>query len=209
MKRLLYILIALLPTLLWAEDVSFRAEAPSQVVIGKPFQLRYTVNQRARDLKAPEFADFDFLAGPYTSTSSSTSFVNGKRTSSYTQTYTYTLAGNKAGTFTIPPATIRVDGDDYTSNGVRIEVLPADEQPAAPQQQGNNTSSSGSSKGQTASASSGNENIFIRTIVNKTNVHEQEALVLSYKLYFAGGDVAQFTNNTKLPEFEGFLKQEI
>ena len=209
MKRLLYILIALLPTLLWAEDVSFRAEAPSQVVIGKPFQLRYTVNQRARDLRAPEFADFDFLAGPYTSTSSSTSFVNGKRTSSYTQTYTYTLAGNKAGTFTIPPATIRVDGDDYTSNGVRIEVLPADEQPAAPQQQGNNTSSSGSSKGQTASASSGNENIFIRTIVNKTNVHEQEALVLSYKLYFAGVDVAQFTNNTKLPEFEGFLKQEI
>ena len=209
MKRLLYILIALLPTLLWAEDVSFRAEAPSQVVIGKPFQLRYTVNQRARDLKAPEFADFDFLAGPYTSTSSSTSFVNGKRTSSYTQTYTYTLAGNKAGTFTIPPATIRVDGDDYTSNGVRIEVLPADEQPATPQQQGNNPSSSGSSKGQTASASSGNENIFIRTIVNKTNVHEQEALVLSYKLYFAGVDVAQFTNNTKLPEFEGFLKQEI
>ena len=116
MKRLLYILIALLPTLLWAEDVSFRAEAPSQVVNGKPFQLRYTVNQRARDLKAPEFADFDFLAGPYTSTSSSTSFVNGKRTSSYTQTYTYTLAGNKAGTYTIPPATIRVDGDDYTSS---------------------------------------------------------------------------------------------
>lgn len=198
--------MALPPTLLWAEDVSFRAEAPAQVVIGKPFQLRYTVNQRARDLQAPEFTDFDFLAGPYSSTSSSTSFVNGKRSSSFTQTYTYTLAANKVGTFTISPATIRVDGDTYTSNGVRIEVLPADEQPASSQQQSSPSQQSSQSQ---ASASAGGDNIFIRTIVNKTTVHEQEALVLSYKLYFAGVDVAQFTNNTKLPEFDGFLKQEI
>ena len=207
MKRLLYLLIlALLPTLSWAEDVSFRAEAPAQVVIGKPFQLRYTVNQRARDLQAPEFTDFDFLAGPYSSTSSSTSFVNGKRSSSFTQTYTYTLAANKVGTFTISPATIRVDGDTYTSNGVRIEVLPEDEQPTPSQQQSSPSQQSSQSQ---ASASAGGDNIFIRTIVNKTTVHEQEALVLSYKLYFAGVDVAQFTNNTKLPEFDGFLKQEI
>ena len=209
MKRLLPILIALLPAFVWAEDISFRAEAPSQVIVGKPFQLRYTVNQRARDLRAPEFADFDFLAGPYQSTSSSTSFVNGKRTSTYTQTYTYTLAANKAGTFTIPPATIRVDGDDYTSNGVKIEVLPADEQPAAVQQQQQGNATNSRQQQQQASSSAGGDNIFIRTIVSKTNVHEQEALVLSYKLYFAGVDVAQFTNNTKLPEFEGFLKQEI
>ena len=207
MKRLLYLLIlALLPTLSWAEDVSFRAEAPAQVVIGKPFQLRYTVNQRARDLQAPEFTDFDFLAGPYSSTSSSTSFVNGKRSSSFTQTYTYTLAANKVGTFTISPATIRVDGDTYTSNGVRIEVLPEDEQPASSQQPSGTSRQSSQSQ---ASTSAGGDNIFIRTIVNKTTVHEQEALVLSYKLYFAGVDVAQFTNNTKLPEFDGFLKQEI
>ncbi len=216
MKRQLAILIALLPALLWAEDVSFRADAPSQVIEGKPFQLRYTVNQKARDLRAPEFTGFDFLAGPYQSTSSSTSFVNGKRTSSYMQTYTYTLVGNKAGAFTIPPATIRVGGDDYTSNGVKIEVLPADEQPAAVQQQGSpssnanaNTNAAARQQQQQTSSSAGGDNIFIRTIVSKTNVHEQEALVLSYKLYFAGVDVAQFTNNTKLPEFEGFLKQEI
>ena len=33
--------------------------------------------------------------------------------------------------------------------------------------------------------------------------------MVSYKLYFAGVDVAQLTNNTKLPEFTGFLKQEL
>ncbi|MCR4665103.1 MAG: BatD family protein [Paludibacteraceae bacterium] len=207
MKKILATMIALLPMIMWAEDVSFRAEAPSQVVVGRPFQLRYTVNQKARDLRAPEFADFDFLAGPYQSTSSSTSFINGKRTSTYTQTFTYTLAGNKTGTFTIPPATIRVDGSDYTSNGVKIEVLPEDEKPLPTGPQGQQ--SAANQQQQASSSSAGNENIFIRTIVNKTNVHEQEAVLLSYKLYFAGVDVAQFTNNTKLPEFEGFVKQDI
>jgi hypothetical protein len=195
----------------FADDVEFRASAPSQVIIGKPFQLTYSVNQRAKDLQAPEFADFDYLAGPYTSQSSSTSFINGKRTSSFTLTYTYTLMANKEGTFTLPPATITVDREQYSSNGLRITVLPADEQPAGnqPAQSSQAAQRSGNSGQASANTQTSSENIFIRTIVTKTKVHEQEALLLSYKLYFAGVDVAQFTNNTKLPDFTGFLKQEL
>lgn len=192
-----------------AQDVEFKASAPAQVIMGRPFQLTYSVNQRAKDLRAPEFTDFDYIAGPYTSQSSSTSFVNGKRTSSFNLTYTYTLIANKEGTFTISPATIKVDGEQYTSNGVRIIVLPAD--------QPNNVSAGNTNTvGQTSQrpASSQNDNvseanIFVRTLVSKTRVREQEAILLSYKLYFAGVDVAQFTNNTRIPEFKGFLKQEI
>lgn len=195
----------------WAADeVVFKANAPAQVIVGRPFQLTYSVNQRSKDLRAPEITDFDVLAGPYTSTSSSTSFVNGKRTSSFSQTYTYTLMAQRTGTFTIAPATIRVSGDEYTSNGVRITVLPEDEQPAQQSQAGKNTHAQQASNGN--SSNSGNvssENLFIRTIVSKTRVHEQEAVLLSYKLYFAGVDVAQFTNNTKIPEFTGFLKQDL
>ncbi len=197
----------------WADDVEFRASAPSQVIVGRPFQLTYSVNQRSRDLQIAEITDFDVLAGPYQSTSSSTSFVNGKRTSSFQQTYTYTLMAQREGTFTIAPASIRVSGTTYTSNGVRITVLPEDEQPAAQSQQpssrqsGAQQQSRQSDNGSNASVSS--ENLFIRTIVSKTRVHEQEAILLSYKLYFAGVDVAQFTNNTKIPEFTGFLKQDL
>lgn len=195
----------------WAADeVVFKANAPSQVIVGRPFQLTYSVNQRSKDLRAPEITDFDVLAGPYTSTSSSTSFVNGKRTSSFSQTYTYTLMAQRTGTFTIAPATIRVSGDEYTSNGVRITVLPEDEQPVQQSQASKNTHAQPASNGN--SGNSGNvssENLFIRTIVSKTRVHEQEAVLLSYKLYFAGVDVAQFTNNTKIPEFTGFLKQDL
>ena len=114
----------------FADDVVFKAQAPKQVVVGRPFQITYSVNQRSRDLRAPEFTDFDVLSGPYTSTSSSTSFVNGKRTSSFEQTYTYMLMAQKTGTFTIGPATVKVDGENVQSNGVRIEVLPEDQQQA-------------------------------------------------------------------------------
>ena len=194
----------------FADEVVFKAQAPKQVIVGRPFQLTYSVNQRSRDLRAPEFTYFDVLSGPYTSTSSSTSFVNGKRTSSFEQTYTYMLMAQKAGTFTIGPATVKVDGENVQSNGVRIEVLPEDQQPSQPQQQSPGYQSG--QTGQTSSQSSGSvssENLFVRTIASKTRVHEQEALMITYKLYFANVDVAQLTNNTKLPEFTGFLKQDL
>ena len=206
MKKILSILfICSIALSAFAQDVEFKASAPAQVVVGKPFQLSYTINQRAKDLRAPEFTDFDYLAGPYTSQSSSTSFVNGKRTSTFTLTYTYTLMANQEGNFTISPATIKVDGEHYTSNGVRITVLPPD-QPV------NNASTTNQTTPQTTRTSAENtsaDNIFMRTIVSKTKVCEQEAILLTYKLYFANVDVAQLTNNTRLPEFKGFLKQDI
>ncbi len=191
-----------------ADEVVFRAQAPKQVVVGRPFQVTYTVNQRSRDLRAPEFTDFDVLSGPYTSTSSSTSFVNGKRTSSFEQTYTYMLMAQKEGTFTIGPATVKVDGENVQSNGVRIQVLPEDQQPAQ-SAQGGGQSQQNSQSSQSSSGAITSENLFVRTIASKTRVHEQEALMITYKLYFANVDVAQLTNNTKLPEFTGFLKQEL
>lgn len=215
MKHRLLIVLSFIGIALgaYADEVVFKAQAPKQVVVGRPFQLTFSVNQRSRDLRAPEFTDFDVLSGPYTSTSSSTSFVNGHRTSSFEQTYTYMLMAQKAGSFTIAPASIKVDGETYQSNGVRITVLPEDEQPSNSSQggqagaAGQAASRANSNSGQGSNVSS--ENIFVRTVVSKTRVHEQEALLVTYKLYFANVDVAQLTNNTKLPEFTGFLKQDL
>lgn len=210
MKKILSILCLIIATasVAMADDVTFEARAPKQVIQGKPFQLSYVVNQRSKDLRAPEMPDFDILAGPYTSTSSSTQFINGQRTSSYQQTYTYTLVARNEGTFTIAPASLTVGHQTVQSNGVRITVLPADEEPQQTQQ----TSSRPSQQAQpqaSQTASVGCENIFVKTIVSKTHVHEQECILLQYKLYFAGVDVAQFTGNTKIPDFGGFLKQEL
>lgn len=210
MKKILSILVFIgIALSVFAEDVVFKAQAPKQVIVGRPFQISYTVNHRCRDLQAPEFTDFDVLSGPYSSTSSSTSFTNGHMTSSYEQTYTYMLMARKAGSFTIGPASVKVSGDRVQSNGVRIEVLPEDQQTtqSQPSSQGRGQGGQTSQSSQTSQTSS--ENIFVRTIATKTRVHEQEALMISYKLYFANVDVAQLTNNIKIPEFTGFLKQDL
>jgi hypothetical protein len=113
----------------------------------------------------------------------------------------------KEGTFTIPPASIKIDGEQHTSNGVRITVLPPDQNTTTSRANSANTQQR---EQQTQQQENVNEaNIFVRTLVSKTRVHEQEVILLSYKLYFAGVDVSQLTNNTRLPEYKGFLKQEL
>lgn len=206
-KKTLYILPLLwtLCAMVYADDVSFKASAPSSVILDKPFQLVYTVNAQAKDLRAPELADFDILAGPFESRSSSTQFINGKRTSSFTQTYTFTLMAKKEGTFSIPAATVMVKGDRYTSNGLKIKVLPPDQSANG----GNQGSSQPQNRGGNAASSEqiSNDNLFIRTIVSKANVYEQECILLTYKLYTLV-DVRQFTGS-KFPDFNGFLQQDI
>ena len=180
-------------------------------MLGKPFQISYSVNQRAKNFRAPEFVDFDVLAGPYTSQSSSTSFVNGKRSSAINLTYTYTITAQKEGTFSIAPATIMVSGEPYRSTGLTLTVLPPDEEEHADASRSGSNSSNAkaSSSGSNSGSAVSGENIFMKTIVSKTKVKEQECILLQYKIYWAGVDLAQFTNNTQIPEFKGFLKQDL
>lgn len=207
MKRYFNIFFLLIFSLaIFAEDVSFQANAPKQVIVNKPFQLTYSVNQHAKDLRAPELAGFDVLAGPFTSQSTSTSFVNGQRSSSFTLTFTYTLRAIQEGDYSIAPATINVGGTTYKSNGLKISVLPADE----PQQQADNSGATQQGGNNAATSQKVNtDNLFVKTNISKTRVHEQECILLSYKVYWAGVDLVQLTNNVKLPEFKGFMKQDL
>ena len=183
------------------EPVRFTASAPSTVILDKPFQLVFTVNATGKDLRVPELNNFEVLAGPFQSTSSSYQIINGKTSSSVSVSHTYTLQATKTGTYTIPSASIVVDGQKYNSNGLSIKVLPADDNSST-------KSSQGSQSGNNSAAQSiSNENVFIRTNVSKTNVFEQEAILVTYKLYTLVDVVGM--NNMKLPDFNGFMKQEL
>ena len=181
-----------------AEPVRFTASAPSTVIVDKPFQLVYTVNATGKDLKVPEFTNFEVLAGPFESRSSSYQVINGKTSSSLSISYTFTLQGLKTGTYSVPPASIMVDGQKHSSNGLSIKVLPDDGSDAA----GSSAAQSGAS-----TAKITNDKIFIRTNISKSSVYEQEPVVVTYKLYTLA-DVAGM-NNMKMPDFNGFLKQEL
>lgn len=200
MKRKILLCLVFLTGILSAkadEPVSFTASAPSTVILDKPFQLVYTINAVGKDLRIPEIKDFDILAGPFESHSSSIQIINGKRTTSVSNSYTYTLLPKRTGTFTIPSASIMVDNQKYTSNGLTIKVLPPDKESSKSEKQESSTSPSTVSE----------ENIFIRTSISKSTVYEQEPVLLTYKLYTLL-DVVQCINK-KMPDFDGFLKQEI
>ena len=199
--RILSIVLLLTATLssFAQEPVKFSASAQSTVILDKPFQLSYTLNAAGKDLRTPEFQFFDVLAGPFQSYSQSTQIINGRTSSSVTYTYTFTLLAQKTGTFTIPSASIMVDGKKYTSNGLTIKVLPADDNSAASSKNQNNQQNGG------GSAVSGDK-IFVKAIVSKSNVYEQEPVLVTYKLYTLVDVVG--LNNIKLPDFNGFMKQD-
>ena len=202
MKKLIVILMALIAysTQMLADKVSFTASAPDAVVVGDQFRLSYTVTtQKVKDFRAPSIKGFDVLMGPSRSQQSNTQIVNGNVTSTSSITFTYILMANNAGEYTIPGASIIVDGDQMVSNSVRIKVLPQD--------QGSSNSSSSSSTHSSSGTGVSNQDLFITASASKTNVYEQEAFVLTYKIYTRESNLQ--LNNAKLPDFKGFHSQEI
>ena len=206
MKKILFLLFALLVAHVsaFADEVQFTASAPSAVVKGEQFRVSYTVTtQKVKEFRAPSFEGFEVLMGPSSSRSSSTSIVNGEVTSTSTITYTYILMGVKEGEYSIPGASIVADGDSKTSNSLKIKVLPPDQTTGNGQQTGRGQ---GRASGASANGQISNNDLFITATVNKTNVYEQEAILLTYKVYFT---VNLRELEIKMPDLKGFLTQEV
>ena len=192
---------------LWADEVQFTAQAPETVVAGQQFRLVYTVNQDAKDLRAPEMTDFDVLMGPSVSSQRSMQIINGSVTHSHTISHTFILVGNTPGTYTIAPASIMVKNQKYTSQSVTIKVLPPDQQSAVSSSNANANTRSYYNTNNSSQSDLSAKQIFVRQSISKTNIYEQEAVLVSYKLY-SRVDIAQI-GNAKFPEFKDFYVQEI
>ena len=207
MKKILFLLFALLVAHVsaFADEVQFTASAPGAVVKGEQFRVSYTVTtQKVKDFRAPSFEGFEVLMGPSTARSSSRNIdIDGNMTRTSTITYTYILMGVKEGEYSIPGASIVADGDSKTSNSLNIKVLPPDQTTGNGQQAGRGQ---GRASGASANGQISNNDLFITTTVNKTNAYEQEAILLTYKVYFT---VNLRELEIKMPDLKGFLTQEV
>jgi len=206
MRKLIIILMTLMAysTQTFADKVSFVASAPDVVVVGDQFRLSYTVTtQKVKDFRAPSIKGFDVLMGPSRSEQSSTQIVNGSVSSTSSITFTYILMANTAGEFTVPGASIVAEGNQMISNSVKIKVLPQDQNHNSSRRNNDNSSSIQPS----SNASVSNQDLFITATASKTNVYEQEAFVLTYKIYTRESNLQ--LNNAKLPDFKGFHSREI
>lgn len=205
MKKLLVIITLLIATLasVHAEEVTFTADAPGAVVMGETFRLSYTVNtHNAKNFRVGNIADFDILSGPNQSSSMRSSNINGVRSTVKTLTFTCILRPKREGTFTIPSATITAEGKQMSSKELTVKVLPPDQRGSQSQQPG--SQGRGAATSQTGQIS--NDDLFIVATVNKKKVYEQEAILLTYKIY----TTVNLTNvSGKMPDLKGFHTQEV
>ena len=205
MKR--YLLVLPLLFITWMVNAqTLTANAPSQVQNGENFRLTYTVNtSNASDFRIGDIPEaLEIITGPYTSQQSNFQMVNGHTSSSSSITYTFILCANKNGSYTIPAAHVHANGKTISSNPLKVTVSGhAANTGAAPKMHDDNDD-----RPQMRSAGSpiSGSDLFIKVSANKQRVHEQEPILLTYKVYTLV-DLTQLEG--KMPDLTGFHSQEV
>ena len=198
------LLLLLFPS--FAKAQQLQVSAPSQVSVGENFRIAYTVNTRdVEDFRSglKNTEEVEVIAGPYTSQQSSYQMINGHTSSSSSITYTFTLYAGKNGVFTIPAAHVRIGGKTVSSQPRKIIISGHAQTGAnsAPRMHEDNRPQMRSA----GSRISGSD-LFIRVSANKRHVHEQEPILLTYKVYTLL-DLTQLEG--KMPDLTGFHTQEV
>lgn len=208
-RLLLYIsfILAFLMGGMGDANAQISVSAPSKVSAGENFRIAYTINtQDVEDFRAGNIpSGLELIAGPYTSQQSSYQMINGHTSSSSSITFTFTVFAAKEGVYTVPAARARVRGHNVTSKAVRITVSGrARNSGGAPQMH----QDGGGQQQQMAQAGSeiSGKDLFIKVTANKQRVHEQEPVLLTYKVYTLV-DLTQLEG--KMPDLTGFHSQEI
>jgi len=191
MKNVIVFLLIVSQQLL-AQDVSFKATvSKSRLGLNERLRITFSVDkQGADDFTPPNFKNFKVLAGPMQSTNFS--YVNGKN--SFEQSYTYTIQPAKKGVFTIPSATIKLNGNVVKTNTVKITVTGAVEIPKDPNDPRHIAS----------------QNIHLVAEISNPNPYVGESISVVYKIYVDVNKVSvRNTREVESPSFNGFWNQNI
>ena len=179
--------------------------APSHVAAGEQFRLTYTVNtQDVSDFRAGSIPEeLEVLIGPNRSMQSSYQMINGHTSSSSSITYTYIVRATKNGTFTIPPAHVVVGGKSIASNSLTVKVSGSSSAGA-----GGSSRQRSNDDGEIRDAGSqiSGSDLFIKVSANKKRVHEQEPILLTYKVYTLVGLTSL---RGDMPDLKSFYTQEV
>ena len=201
MRQIGLIILLFFTSLSYAQNVEFKASAPSVVAVGEQFKLEYTLNKEGDNLKVPTLEGFDLLMGPSVGQSFYSSNINGKMTQNVTFSYTYILEGTKKGTFQIPGATVIIDGKEYTSNALKIEVVEGS------RNSNGNQAATNRPVQPDANATVNDNNLFVKVEVSRRSLYMGESLMATIKVY-TKVDLVNL-GRTKFPDFNGFLAEEV
>ena len=206
--KLFVILVCLVPMSLWAQDdATLTVTAKKQVVVGERFQVVFEANAEGKNFSAPSFEGFTVLGGPFTSTSSSFSMVNGSMSHSVKVTYTFALQAYQEGTFRVGAASLSVKGNKVSSEPFEIKVLPDDGSFSNNSGSGGNQGSQGGQQQSTNDPQVSGKDLFLKVIPSKKTAYVGEQVVLTYKLYTKVP--VSSVSLSKMPSYAGFWTKDI
>lgn len=198
-----YILLTLCCiSLVSTAQIRFTINAPRTAIVGEPFRVSYEVNSTdVSSFSQPTFGDLECLNGPAVSQFASSSVQNGSYSSQQQTKYTYMLMAHQSGTFTLPAASVNINGKSYRSKSATIKVGGTNTK--------TNAQGSNSQELQPAGSSITNRDLFLTVTTNKRKVYEQEPVVLTYKVHARVGVGLRNVKPKKKAEFDGFLTQDV
>lgn len=168
------------------------ATSKTKVVAGEQFQIAYSLNTGGNGFKSPDLSAFDVYSGP--NQSSSMQYVNGAVSQSIS--FSFIIAARKEGKFTIPPASISVNGNKIESNELVIEVG-----------KGNTQSNQSAQSSNPNSPQNAGDELFARASVNKTKAYLGEQITVTLKIY-TRLNLRGF-QDIKFPTYDGFWSQDM
>ncbi len=210
----------------FAQDFRFTTTVSSNTVaLDESFQIQFMLENGVNitGLTLPDLKDFDIVQGPFEQRGQS--IMNGRRSEYYA--VLFALRPKRLGSFTIPAAQARVNGNIVKSNPVLVEVKKANSQTQqqmqqqmqqlqqqqqqgtgayAPRNRGGDEAVDGIlRKGENVNEKL-RKNIFVKVEVDKTNLYEGDQLTATYKLYTR---LPTNSSVTKVPAFKGFSAKDI
>lgn len=216
-----------------AQNAVFSATAgANKMGIQDQIQVQYLIKD-VPNLKTlgpkPELTnDFAIVGGPYQSSGTQMSYINGKMTRSESITLTYVLQPKRKGKLTIAAAVAQNEqGETFESNSLQIEVVdgslaqqqrqrsydPFNDDPfeAIRQQRQRQRQALQQQQQRQQQQPAQDEQVdldkdlFIKVVVDKSKVHIGEQITASYKLY---ARLPMNVNISKLPSLNGFWTQD-
>ena len=158
--------------------------------VNQRLRVEYKINKQGGDnFKSPNFVNFKVVGGP--SQSVSQSWING--VVKFSQSYTYIIQPKKVGEFSLPSATIEIDGETISSKPVKIIVTKAVDVPKDPNDPNYIAEQS----------------IHLVAEISKSRPYVGEGIYVEYRLYFSNNIGINDYAITESPKYNGFWNQEI
>jgi len=209
MRKILFTLLAAFSVLAASAQTSIKVQAPNLVGVNEQFNVTFIISG---DNAPSEFRwepgnDFQLVWGPQRGSSSSTSYVNGKRTHTSQTTFTYILMPKSIGRFQLAAAEATVKGQKIVSPRETVEVV-ADGAQGQGQGQGGGQAAQGSRPSEAAQTGTVSaDDLFMRLTFSKRSVMMGEPVTATLKLY-QRVNIGGF-EDAKFPTFNGFWSQEV